>query len=46
MILIVDTTQYKGKFDDLVNGLNEVGEEVGCIIKAQHEEIFEMMHRI
>jgi len=46
MILIVDTTQYKGKFDELVNGLNEVGEEVGCIIKAQHEEIFEMMHRI
>lgn len=46
MILIVDTTQYKGKFDDLVSGLNEVGEEVGCIIKAQHEEIFEMMHRI
>lgn len=46
MILIVDISQYQGKFDDLANGLNAVGEEVGCIIKAQHEEIFEMMHRI
>lgn len=46
MILIVDTTGYKGSFVDLSEGLDAVGQKVGCIIKAQHEEIFDMMHRI
>lgn len=46
MILIVDTTGYKGNFESLTKGLDEVGKKVGCIIKAQHEEIFDMMHRI
>lgn len=46
MILIVDTTKYAGDFDSLNAGLAKVGERVGCIVKATHEEIFEMMHRI
>ena len=46
MMMIVDTENYKKSFTDLTNELNKVGEEVGCIIKAQHEEIFDMMHRI
>ena len=46
MILVVDTTGYTGSFDSLASGLDEVGKKVGCIIKAQHEEIFDMMHRI
>ena len=46
MILIVDTTGYTGDFGSLSGGLGGVGEQVGCIIKAQHEEIFDMMHRI
>ena len=46
MILIVDVSGFTGGFDDLAKGLDEVGKKVGCIIKAQHEEIFEMMHRI
>ena len=46
MMMIVDTSAYTGTFDSLAEGLEEVGEKVGCIIKAQHEEIFEMMHRI
>ncbi len=46
MILIVDVSGFGGKFDDLIEGLDGVGKEVGCVIKAQHEEIFEMMHRI
>ncbi|MBR7152156.1 MAG: ACT domain-containing protein [Candidatus Methanomethylophilaceae archaeon] len=46
MMMIVDTTEFEGNFETLTNGLNEVGEKVGCIIKAQHEEIFDMMHRI
>lgn len=46
MMMIVDTSAYKGDFLSLTNGLDEVGKKVGCIIKAQHEEIFDMMHRI
>ena len=46
MMMIVDTELYTGTFQDLTDGLNAVGEKVGCKIKAQHEEIFKMMHRI
>ncbi len=46
MILIVDIDGYTGSFDALSEGLDEVGRRVGCTIKAQHEEIFDMMHRI
>ena len=46
MMMIVDTTNYKGSFADLTKGLDKVGEDVECIIKAQREEIFDMMHRI
>lgn len=46
MMMIVDTTDFKGNFETLSEGLDKVGEKVACIIKAQHEEIFEMMYRI
>jgi ACT domain-containing protein len=46
MMMIVDISGYKGSFADLTKGLDEVCKNVGCIIKAQHEEIFDMMHRI
>ncbi|MBE6523661.1 MAG: ACT domain-containing protein [Thermoplasmata archaeon] len=46
MMMIVDTDAYTGSTADLNKGLETVGEKVECIIKAQHEEIFDMMHRI
>ncbi len=46
MILVVDTSGYTGSSDEMAAGLNAVGERVGCVIKAMHEEIFDMMHRI
>ena len=46
MMMIVDTTGFKGSFADLTADLEKVGKEVNCVIKAQHEEIFDMMHRI
>ena len=46
MMMVVDTDGFKGTFSDLVAGLNEVGKAIGCSVKAQHEEIFDMMHRI
>lgn len=46
MMMVVDTDGFKGTFSDLVSGLNEVGKAISCSVKAQHEEIFDMMHRI
>ena len=46
MMMVVDTGRYAGTFRDLTVGLNAVGREIGCSVKAQHEEIFDMMHRI
>ncbi|MDO5853562.1 MAG: ACT domain-containing protein [Thermoplasmata archaeon] len=46
MILIVDTTGYSKSFAELNKALEEVGGTVGCVIRATHEDIFEMMHRI
>ena len=46
MMMIVDTSKYKGSFADLTEGLDVVAEEVKCVIKAQREEIFDMMHSI
>ena len=39
MVLIVDLDRYKKTFPD-------IAKRVGCSIKAQHEDIFNMMHRI
>ncbi len=46
MMMVVDTEKYTGTFKGLTDGLSAVGEEIGCTVRAQHEEIFDMMHRI
>lgn len=46
MMMIVDTMGFNGTFGDLVKDLDEIGKEISFTIKAQHEEIFDMMHRI
>lgn len=46
MILVVDLSGYDKGYDALNAGLEEVGKRVGCIIRATHEDVFEMMHRI
>ncbi|NLL94913.1 MAG: ACT domain-containing protein [Thermoplasmatales archaeon] len=46
MMMIVDTSTYTGDFATLSAELDAVGRELGCVIKAQQEEIFNMMHRI
>ncbi|MCL1810865.1 MAG: ACT domain-containing protein [Methanomassiliicoccaceae archaeon] len=46
MMMIVDMEKCTKQFSEIVNGLEKVGEGVGCVIRAQHEEIFDMMHRI
>ena len=46
MMMIVDTKESTISFDELVLQLEKVGEEIGVVIKAQHEDIFNKMHRI
>lgn len=46
MMMIVDTSKTSKSFSQMTEELDEIGEKIGCIIKAQHEEIFNMMHRV
>ena len=46
MMMIVDMNQTEKPFNDCAKELEQVGEEIGVKITCQHEEIFEMMHRV
>ena len=45
-MMIVESDEIHKKFPDMAAELEQIGEEIGVRIQAQHEEIFEMMHRI
>lgn len=46
MMMVVDMTGANKDFDQISDELEQVGKEIGVIIKAQHEDIFDKMHRI
>ena len=46
MMMIVDMTGASKDFDKVSDELEMLGTEIGVIIKTQHEDIFDMMHRI
>ena len=46
MIMLVDVSQAKVPFADLVKELEEDGKAQGLVINAQREDIFNAMHRI
>lgn len=46
MMMIVDANQSPKSMDELVHELEQIGEEIGVVIRCQHEDIFNMMHRI
>lgn len=46
MMMIVDTSNSPKEFDLLSYELEQIGKEIGVNIKAQHEDIFNTMHRI
>lgn len=46
MMMIVDTAMYDKEFGNLVDDLESLGENMGCIIKVQREDIFDSMHRL
>lgn len=46
MMMIVDMTEAAKSFEEISDELEQVGTEIGVIIKAQREDIFDKMHRI
>ncbi|WP_025692816.1 ACT domain-containing protein [Paenibacillus zanthoxyli] len=46
MMMIVDISQAAKSTEVLVEELQQIGEEIGVEIKLQHEDIFNIMHRI
>ncbi len=46
MMMIVDTNGSSKTTADVTNELGQIGEEIGVMIQAQNEDIFNMMHRI
>lgn len=46
MMMIVDISAPSKSFEEIVEDLQHVGEEIGVEIKLQHEDIFNIMHRI
>ena len=46
MMMIVDYSKLEKEFLVAANELEGIGENIGVIIKAQREDIFDMMHRI
>ena len=46
MMIIVNHDASTKAFNDLSDELAALGQEIGVDIKIQHEEIFNMMHRL
>ena len=46
MMMITDTSKSEKKLDQISTELTELGEQIGVAIHAQHEDIFNKMHRI
>ncbi len=46
MMMIVDMGASSKTILTIANDLEQIGEELGVIIKCQNEEIFEKMHRL
>lgn len=46
MMMIVESAEVRKSFPEMAADLRDLGETIGVVIQAQHEEIFQMMHRI
>ncbi len=46
MMMIADTNESLKDFSVIADELEQIGQEMNCIIKMQREEIFDKMHRI
>ena len=46
MMMIVEVNESVEHFSEIADVLEKLGQEIGVIIKMQHEDIFNSMHRI
>ena len=46
MMMVADTSASTREFGELSAQLKALGEEIGVVILCQHEDIFNMMHRL
>lgn len=46
MMMITDTSASSKDIGELSGELEKLGKEIGVVIRCQHEDIFNMMHRI
>jgi len=46
MVMIVDLAAAGAAFDDIATGLERLGQEICYVIRIQHEDIFNSMHRV
>ena len=46
MMMVTDTVSSSKQIGELSQELSQIGEEIGVIIRCQHEDIFTKMHRI
>ncbi len=46
MMMIVDMAKTKKQFNTVADDLENLGKEIGVVIKCQKEEIFDSMHRV
>lgn len=46
MMMITDMNEASKPFADIASELEQIGEEIGVVVKCQREEIFDSMHRL
>lgn len=46
MMMITDASASPKGMGELAQELEQIGEEIGVVIRCQHEDIFNTMHRI
>lgn len=46
MMMVVDTSEALKKFDVISSELEQIGAEIGVMIRAQRADIFDKMHRL
>lgn len=46
MMMVVDASGTTKSLDEVITDLDNIGNEIGVVIKCQREEIFDKMHRI
>ncbi len=46
MMMVTDMNASSKPFGDIASELEQIGEEIGVIVRCQREEIFDSMHRI